>query len=145
MTKPQSTAKTERKKTVPKSAWKPGQSGNPGGRPKNEQSISYWLLEFGSLTPRELSDRCAQYAAELKKVKGDMSMFAHIALRALMGQINEPSPGLFALILERTEGKVSQPISGDPDAPLKIVIEYADSQSHPARPAPGATEDQSGA
>ena len=103
--KSQNTVKTE-KRPAPRSAWKPGQSGNPGGRPKNEQSISYWMSEYGQMTPAQLADLCIQYASELKKVKGEMSMFAHIAIRALMGQINEPTPGLFALILDRTEGKV---------------------------------------
>jgi len=118
---------------------------NAGGRPKNEQSITYWLHEFGNLTPAQLAEQCAQYAAELKKVKGDMPMFAHIAIRALMGQINEPSPGLFALILERTEGKVAQPIAGDPAAPFKVVIEYANDNRDAAPPAPGAADDQAGA
>lgn len=102
----QNTAKTQKRKAPP-TAWKKGQSGNPGGRPKNQQSISHWLHEFGNLTPRELADLCAHYATELKKVKGNMPMFAHIAIRALMAQVNEPSPGLFSLILDRTEGKVA--------------------------------------
>jgi hypothetical protein len=104
-----------------------GQSGNPGGRPKNVQSISYWMGEFGNLTPAQLAERCEQYASELRKVKGDMPMFAHIALRALMGQINEPTPGLFALILERTEGKVKDKleVSGDADNALRIEVVYA--------------------
>jgi hypothetical protein len=120
-----------------------GQSGNPGGRPKNEQSISYWLAEFGKMTPRELADLCETYAADLKKVKGDMPMFAHIAIRALMGQINEPSPGLFAHILDRTEGKVKDKLelSGDSTAPLRIVIEY-DHPGEAAEPASGPAPDQ---
>ncbi len=84
--------------------------GKSGGRPPNELSITHWLNEFGNKTPGALAKDMEQYAKELKKVKGEMTMFAHIAIRALMGQINEPSPGLLALILERTEGKVTQPI-----------------------------------
>lgn len=105
-----------------------GQSGNPGGRPKNEQSISYWLSEYGGLTPSQLADLCEQYAADLKKVKGEMPMFAHIAMRALMAQINEPSPGLLAVILDRTEGKVKDrlELSGDVAAPVVLKVVYTD-------------------
>ena len=139
--KSENTAKTKR--TVPKSAWPKGVSGNPGGRPKNEQSISYWLKDFGQQTPAQLAELCANYASELKKVKGDMPMFAHIAIRALMGQINEPTPGLFSVILERTEGKVKDQVelTGDAAAPIRIEIAY----SHPsdaAEPAPGPADDQ---
>lgn len=104
--------------------------GSNGGRPKNEQSISHWISEYGNLTPKELAGLCVQYATDLKKVKGDMSMFAHIALRALMGQINEPSPGLFALILDRTEGKVQDrlELSGDTSAPIVLKVVYTDKE-----------------
>lgn len=140
------TAQNTRKTPIGKPFQKGGDPRiNAGGRPKSQQSISYWLNEYGNLTPAQLADRCKQYAADLKKVKGDMPVFAHIAIRALMGQINEPTPGLFALILERTEGKVTQPIGGDAAAPFRVVIEYADSQSDAAAPAPGATADQAGA
>lgn len=35
-------------------------------------------------------------------------------------------------------------VSGDPTAPLKIVVEYADYHSDPAAPAPGADAGQAG-
>jgi hypothetical protein len=127
VSKSQNKVKTDKRK-APASAWKPGHSGNPGGRPKNEQSISYWLSEYGSKTPSELADLCTQYASDLKKVKGDMPMFAHIAIRALMAQINEPSPGMFAILLDRTEGKVQEKLqlSGDPSAPVVLKVIYTD-------------------
>jgi hypothetical protein len=133
MTKPENTGKAEKRKAPP-TAWKKGQSGNPGGRPKNEQSISYWMSEYGNMTPAQLADLCEQYAAQLKKVKGDMSMFAHIAIRALMGQINEPSPGLFALILDRTEGKVKDKleVTGEDGKTLRIEVVYANRPTDPA-------------
>lgn len=137
-------------KTARKPRGKPfakGQSGNPGGRPKNEQSITYWLREFGQLSPEQLAERCETYSRDLRKVKGDMSMFAHIALRALMGQINEPTPGLLAQIMDRTEGKVKDQVelTGDAAAPLRIEIVYSDDPGEAAAPASGPAADQGGA
>lgn len=119
---------------------------NAGGRPLNEQSITYWLREFGKLSPSQVADLFDTYAKELRKVKGDMSLFAHIAIRALMAQINEPSPGLLAQILDRTEGKVKDQVevSGENGAPLKIVIQYADHHADPAKAPSGAGADQTG-
>ena len=134
MKKSQNTIKTSKRK-APTTAWKKGHSGNPGGRPKNQQSITYWLNEYGNVTPAALADQCVQYATELRRVKGDMTMFAHIAVRALMAQVNEPSPGLLAQILERTEGKVADKLivstwrdaltqaGADPDSAFQDVID----------------------
>lgn len=108
--KSQITAQSERKKSTPKSAWKPGQSGNPGGRPKNQKSITHWVNEFGNQSPAALSAELKQYAAQLKQVKGDLPIFGHIAIRTLMALINEPDARLLAQVLDRTEGKVSQPV-----------------------------------
>jgi len=124
MTKSQNTEKSDKpKRKAPPTAWQKGQSGNPGGRPKNEQSITYWLKEFGAMTPAQLAELCEDYAKELRKIKGNMSMFAHIAVRTLMGQINEPSPGLLAQLLDRTEGKVKDQLelTGADGGPVAIT------------------------
>lgn len=139
------------KRKAPPTAWKPGQSGNPGGRPKNQQSITYWLNEFGNMMPAQLAELCETYAKDLRKVKGEMSMFAHIAVRTLMAQINEPTPGLLAQILDRTEGKVQDKlqVSGDENAPLVVkAFDYSIAIT-PIAPRPSADshapgEDQDG-
>lgn len=106
MKKSQITAKSERKKTIPKSAWKPGQSGNPGGRPKAQKSITYWLDEFGNQTPASLANDLLDYAKQLRQLKGELPIFGHVAIRTLMAIINEPDARLLAQVLDRTEGKV---------------------------------------
>jgi hypothetical protein len=102
------------------------------------------MAEYLQLTPGQLAEQCEQYAKELRKVKGDLTMAQHIALRALMGQVNEPSPGLFALILDRTEGKVKDQleVSGDADKALRIEVVYANRDIRAPSAAPGAGDDQ---
>lgn len=100
-------------KTTAKPRGKPfvkGQSGNPGGRPKNQQSITYWLNEFGNMTPVQAGALFKLLAAQLKKGGDDLPIFAIVALRTLVALMNEPSPGLIAQVLERTEGKVPDKI-----------------------------------
>ena len=47
---PESRTRTERK--LPRSAFKPGQSGNPGGRPKKTQEEKDALVMIRSLAPK---------------------------------------------------------------------------------------------
>lgn len=46
------------------------------------------------------------------------------------------------MVLDRVLGKPKQHVSGDPTAPLAIVIEYATSDGNTARPALGAADNQ---
>lgn len=85
-----------------------GQSGNPGGRPKNQQSITYWLNEFGNMTPAQAGALFKLLAKELAKGGDELPIFAIVALRSLVSLMNEPTPGLLLQVLERTEGKVKE-------------------------------------
>lgn len=89
---------------------KGGPSPNPGGRPKQKASIAYWLNEFARMTGAEAAAACAVYAAEFKKSKGPLPLAAIIAARALLELMNEPSPALFGQVLDRIDGKVTQPV-----------------------------------
>ena len=86
-----------------------GQSGNPGGRPKNKKSITYWLNEYGGMTGKEIAELCAMYAKELAKAGDELPFNALIAIRSLMALANEPDSKLLGVVLDRTEGKVPQP------------------------------------
>lgn len=87
-----------------------GKSGNPGGRPKNQKSITYWLGLFGNMSGEEVAVACEVYAKEFKKAKGDVPLFAIIAARALLTLMNESEARLLGHVLDRTEGKVTQPL-----------------------------------
>jgi hypothetical protein len=77
--------------------WKPGQSGNPNGRPKGIKYISEALRDLLA-SDEKLADELARNLANRAK-KSDSA-------------IN--------IIFERTEGKVTLPIGGDPNMPLVV-------------------------
>lgn len=80
---------------------------NNGGRPKNKTNITYWMREFGNMTPAEVAERCEIYAKELKRGGDELPIFGVIAVRALMELMNDPSAGrLFGQVIERLEGKL---------------------------------------
>ena len=75
--------------------FKPGQSGNPGGRPKKNH-----LAELG------------------EKVFADPKFQAALAKRLL----SVKSDRLVKLVAEYTYGKPEQPITGDKDKPIEINV-----------------------
>lgn len=40
----------------PENRFKPGQSGNPGGKPKNEERFDWWYMTFKSMTVAEFKE-----------------------------------------------------------------------------------------
>ena len=89
--------------------FKPGQSGNPNGRPRNIKYISEALRE-------QLSD---------EKVVNELA--EELIKRA------KKSDNAINIIFERTEGKVTQPIGGVGEITLRVV--YDDSDRIPNTPA----------
>jgi hypothetical protein len=81
--------------------WKPGQSGNPGGRPKTKQ-----VRDALQKLVNELGLEPAVKAIYAKASEGDVSAFKEIA--------------------DRLDGKVAQPIAGDDELPaVKQCLEIS--------------------
>lgn len=71
----------QKKNRIPKSAWKPGQSGNPNGRPPKGHSITETIKEMMGEKPeirRALGTKLIELA-----LKGDMA-----AIKLLMGYMD---------------------------------------------------------
>ena len=83
-------------------SWQPGKSGNPNGRPKEIKYISEALRE-------QLSD--VNLVNELAK---------ELIKRA------KKSDNSINIILDRTEGKVTQPIGGVGEITLRVVYDDSD-------------------
>jgi hypothetical protein len=79
--------------------WRPGQSGNPGGRPKKKP-----ITELYQDMLNDDSTIKAIRKAILKNIRGGKSAF--------VSQLRE--------MTERVEGKVTQPVSGPDGGPIEI-------------------------
>ena len=91
--------------------WPLGTSGNPKGSPKKAQSITMAIRE------------------ELEKIgpngRTKAQMIAEGMVEASLYPVSASgSPKVLSEVLERTEGKVTQPIGGDSDQPIIIKVVY---------------------
>jgi len=91
--------------------WKPGQSGNPGGRPKGKSITARLrkILDSEYTDGRTVADHIVDIVVkEILKPSGKYGF----------------NTGLLKEILDRTEGKVTIPIGGDKEKPFyNITVE----------------------
>lgn len=122
------TPKTEKpKRKAPKTAWKKGMpSPNPAGRPKTGQSWGEIAKEIGDQYPEEVVELFGvntvmgkAFSTFPRGVQLKYSVF----YRVIIALMNEPTPGLLKELLDRIEGKVSQPLDV---AITKVIFEDAD-------------------
>jgi len=99
-----------RKKTIPKSAWKPGQSGNPGGRPKDGESWAASLKWAFNLTGEQAAQLVPPEYAKTFRLIGKMQLRHALVLCMIGKQLFDPSGSLFNAMADREEGKITQPI-----------------------------------
>lgn len=82
--------------TAPSTAWKPGQSGNPKGRPKKGVALTDILRQELELPTKIGKARMTQ---------------AHAVARALVMKAREGDAACLRLLYERIDGKVSENIN----------------------------------
>lgn len=87
-----------------------GVSGNPGGRPKNDQRVSWWMQQFLNMTKEE-------YESQDLTGKPMAALVAKEAFdkRKDLAERKE--------LLDRTEGRAIQTLAGDADKPLTILFD----------------------
>lgn len=93
--------------------WKPGQSGNPGGRPKGSLNSKTYLkkwLEMGIETKNPVT-----------KLKEEMPVI-EAATVALIGQALAGNVGAYKEIMDRFEGRVNQRVemTGAEGGPIQV-------------------------
>jgi len=93
---------------------------NAGGRPKNQESFTYWLNYFKGLTVTEFKNWQVENPEDNRTVASNLA-FQRIA--NALGNLKE-----FQEVADRTEGRSTQPIkhSGGLDFNLKKVEEVID-------------------
>lgn len=101
--------KTGKRKT-PKNAWKPGQSGNPKGRPKDGESWSAIIKSVGDMYPTDLIafiGRDNDLGQMLAQLPANVQMKYLVTARVFSSLMFEPSHGLWKELMERSEGKIT--------------------------------------
>jgi len=91
-----------------KHGFKPGQSGNPKGGPCKEHSITH--------KQREMLPLPCPYS---KKGETWLEWLADRGM-ALAGE----NPAYYRELMDRLEGKVTQPIGGEDGGPIEVSIDY---------------------
>lgn len=98
--------------------WKPGQSGNPTGRPKGKVSLTQIVRELID-EPASLCPPVKAWAREIGLDPDKTSMGAVVAARIIVGACDGES-GWMQELFNRIDGKVAERILGDV-APMFLI------------------------
>lgn len=112
------------KRAATAGSFKPGVSGNPGGRARTGESFASVLRDFLAMDGPQAAKACATYAKDMNKLPAGVNLRAMIALRWITSVLNDPTPGLVQQLIDRVDGPVPSKISGDKDDPFLIRVEY---------------------
>ena len=117
--------KAKTKRTKPKSAWKPGQSGNPRGRPKDGESWAAIIKSVGDMYPTDLIafiGKDNDLGRMLSKLPANVQMKYLVTARVFSALMFEPTNGLWKETMDRAEGKVKESLDlSNSDGSLKPV------------------------
>lgn len=92
-------------------SWRPGQSGNPAGRPSLGESYREIFSKVGNLTISELRQYYPDYGDRFPNMAGDVKLKEVVSLSVLVALACEPSPGMLATLLDRTDGPLEHTIN----------------------------------
>jgi hypothetical protein len=101
---------TTDKRKPPRTAWKPGESGNPAGAPKRGESWAEIIKQYGDMTPVEAADRANEIAKQLRRIGEGVTLKEAVVVRVYAALLFEPSASLLNSFMERAEGKVETPV-----------------------------------
>lgn len=115
--KPANTAKANKpKRKAPSTAWKPGQSGNPAGRPKDGQSWREVIADVSNMTIDDvlvMVGRDNELGQQLAKMPKKLQMKYMVTARVFAALMFEPTAGLWNGLMDRMEGKVAERVQID--------------------------------
>ena len=113
----------QKPRRLPSTAYKPGQSGNPNGRPKDGESFASVLRNLLAKDGPEIAKMCKVYAKEFSVYPAGVDMRHIVVMRWLASLLNEPSTGLLQQMIDRTDGPVPSVLKGDSESPILIKID----------------------
>ena len=122
MARPKSanTVRADRRK-APRSAWKPGQSGNPAGAPKRGESWAEIIKRIGDMEPGEAAHTFGEIAKQLRNMPEGVTLKEFVVMRIYAAMLFEPSSSLWGHMLDRVDGKVKDEIDAKGDITIRVV------------------------
>lgn len=117
--KPASTNRADKskpKRKAPKTAWKPGQSGNPAGRMKDEHSWKQVIAACSNMTVDDILVMVGEtndLGRAIKTMPKNVQMKYLVTARVLAALMFEPTSGLWNGLMDRMEGKVAERVQID--------------------------------
>ena len=120
------TEQTSRSEILAAHAFKPGQSGNPGGRPKKLPITDYLKEQLAAPIPESMRAKLPPVFVE---VYGPDASFGQMLAFKLIQQAARGDMQAASMILERTEGRVTQKIAGEGNGPIEFILTRVDQQT----------------
>jgi Family of unknown function (DUF5681) len=101
--------------------FKPGESGNPGGRPKKLPITDYILYQLEKPVPASMK---AKLPPTFTEVYGDNATFGEMLAFRLVADAANGNMKAIATVLDRAEGKVTQKmaLSGEASEPVTFRV-----------------------
>ncbi len=118
-TNSQSLASMTKKRRGPGRPFKPGQVTNPKGAPKRGTSWAEVIKVVSEMTPAQIMESLqgGPLFDQLRRMPQHLSMKYLVVIRWFVAQMNEPSPSLAGVIMDREDGKVA----GDTGGAVTVV------------------------
>lgn len=112
-------------------AWtKGGKSPNPAGRPKDGESWAAIIKSIGDMYPVDIIafiGKNNDLGRALSQLPQDVQMKYLVTARVFAQLMFEPTQGLWKELMERAEGKISQPVDM---TVTKVIFEDDDSEGN---------------
>ena len=104
------------KRKAPPKAWKPGQSGNPAGRKRDDHSWKEVIAEISHANTEDvlaLIGETNELGRMIKTLPRSVQMKYLVVARVFAALMFEPTAGLWNGLMDRMEGKVAQRVQMD--------------------------------
>jgi hypothetical protein len=118
---------------------------NKEGAPVRGQNWQATIKRITDMTREEAIayvGKKSKIARLLRELPPDLPIKDALVFISIIHYGRDPNARMLNAIMDREEGKPNQPISGDKENPLKVIIEYADNQNNPAPATPSAATDK---
>lgn len=112
--------------------FRPGQSGNPGGRPKKLPITDYLKIQLEQPIPPAMLNAMRESArSAFLEVYGPSPTFGQMLAFKLVQMAAKGNMLAMNTLLDRTEGKVTQKVSGEDGGPIEFIVRRVGTSGNP--------------